>query len=203
LTKEKAIILELWALLYDEGEYSDPNLQHPIKKLNDPREFPDRPKSQALIECCRYVNGDDLRKRFDLHRNNFIAHIASLEPAVANTIKIVEYGYIHRLVPKTIHLVELLHAELADYPSHFTNQFRGIAQAVARRFSHSEPDPLLAELFGTWQNVSLNTVDQRGQSLPASIRVDDWSILKDRSRSRWRSNVNASSKAGAEPRNWP
>jgi hypothetical protein len=43
--------------------------------------------------------------------------------------------------------VELLHVELADYPSHFTNQFRGIAQAVARRFSHSEPDPLLAELF--------------------------------------------------------
>jgi hypothetical protein len=51
------------------------------------------------------------------------------------------------LVPKTIHLIELLHSELAGYPSHFTNQFKGIAQEVARRFSHSEPDQLLADLF--------------------------------------------------------
>jgi hypothetical protein len=137
----------LWDLLYDEGEYSDPNLQHLVKKLNDPREFPNRKQSQALTECRRYVDSSDLRNRFDLHRNNFLAHIASLEPATANSIKIVEYGYIHRLVPKTIHLIELLHSELAGYPSHFTNQFKGIAQEVARRFSHSEPDQLLADLF--------------------------------------------------------
>lgn len=145
--KEKSIILDLWDLLYDEGEYSDPNLQHLVKKLNDPREFPNRKQSQALTECRRYVDSSDLRNRFDLHRNNFLAHIASLEPATANSIKIVEYGYIHRLVPKTIHLIELLHSELAGYPSHFTNQFKGIAQEVARRFSHSEPDQLLADLF--------------------------------------------------------
>jgi len=85
----KIIILDLWALLYDEGEYSDPNLQHLVKKLNDPREFPNRKQSQALTECRRYVDSSDLRNRFDLHRNNFLAHIASLEPAMANSIKIV------------------------------------------------------------------------------------------------------------------
>jgi hypothetical protein len=43
--------------------------------------------------------------------------------------------------------VELLHAELEEYPSHFDNQLTVIALEAAPFFSHSQPDPLLAELF--------------------------------------------------------
>jgi hypothetical protein len=48
---------------------------------------------------------------------------------------------------KTIHLVELLNDELGTCPLYLENQFKGMARDVARLFSHSGPDPLLAELF--------------------------------------------------------
>ena len=51
------------------------------------------------------------------------------------------------MVPKTIHLVELLKDELGGHPLQFGNQFTGIASEVAGFFSHSEPDRLLDELF--------------------------------------------------------
>jgi hypothetical protein len=66
--KEKSIILDLWALLYDEGGYSALNLQHLARKLNDPRIFPNQPRYEDLAECCRYVNRTDLSDRFVNHR---------------------------------------------------------------------------------------------------------------------------------------
>jgi hypothetical protein len=58
------------------------------------------------------------------------------------------------VVPKTIHLVELLNDELGGHPPYFDNQFTSIARDVAGFFSHSKSDSLLAELFS---NRSLPT----------------------------------------------
>jgi hypothetical protein len=50
-------------------------------------------------------------------------------------------------VPKTIYFVELLLAELLSPPSNFDIQFTELSKEVARYFSHSKPDELLADLF--------------------------------------------------------
>jgi hypothetical protein len=84
-------------------------------------------------------------------RNKFIAHISSVQPSAEN---IVDYSDIYRVVPKTIHLVELLNSELGGHPLYFDNQFIGIASEVAGFFSHNQPDALLAELF---KNRSLSS----------------------------------------------
>jgi hypothetical protein len=145
-SKEDSIVLNVWKLLYDDGQDSPPNLQVLARGLNNPRKFPDRQPSKTLTDCCRYLNRDSFRKRFDLHRNNFIAHLSSVQPSTEN---VVDYDYIYRVVPKTIYLVELLHEKLEDYPSHFGNQFTVTALEAAPYFSHSKPDQLLAELFAS------------------------------------------------------
>ena len=151
IAKEDSIILNLWALLYDDGQDSEPNLHRLAKDLNDPRHFPDRKPSRSLTDCCRYLNRDGFRNRFDLHRNQFIAHLSSVRPCADN---VVDYSHIYRVVPKVICLVESLHKELESHPSYFDNQFSTTASRVARFFSHSEPDRLLGELFA---NRSLPT----------------------------------------------
>jgi hypothetical protein len=142
--KEKSIILDLWALLYDDAKKSPPNLINLCDQLNNPKVFPHRPKSEALSDCVWYLKRKGFSDRFTSHRHQFIAHIASIQPTPDN---IVEHDYIYRLVPKTIRLVELLHEELEAFPTYFDNQFATIADGIAHYFSHSEPDPLLAELF--------------------------------------------------------
>lgn len=144
IAKEDSIILNVWALLYDRGEYSEPTLSRLGLDLSDPRYFPDRQGSQSLPSCIRYLSGDSFTKRFTLHRNEFIAHISSSQ---ASSHNIVDDKDIYRVVPKTIYLAELLNGDLANYSLYFDNQFKGIARDVARFFSHSEPDALLAELF--------------------------------------------------------
>ena len=142
--KEDSIILNLWALLYDDGQDSQSNLQRLCKDLNDPRYFPGRQSSKSLADCCRYLNRDGIRNRFDLHRNNFIAHISSALPSAEN---IVDYSHIYRVVPKTIQLVELLNGELSGHPLYFDNKFNVTALEATGFFSHSEPDRLLGDLF--------------------------------------------------------
>jgi hypothetical protein len=85
-----------------------------------------------------------VERRFSLHRNNFIAHLASTEPSPDN---IVAEKEIYAVVPKTIHLVELVHAELHPYSMHLGNIFTSTARDVASFFHHISADPLLARLF--------------------------------------------------------
>lgn len=147
-SKEAGLILNLWILLYDKGEKSDSNLQDLGKQLNDPRIFPERTQSKTTIECLKFVRHNEFEKRFNTHRNNFLAHLASLQGSKqVSQQDIVEHNYIYRLVPKTIFLVELLHAQLLNYPTHFDNQFTVFSREVCGYFHHSEPDQLLADLF--------------------------------------------------------
>jgi hypothetical protein len=144
IAKEDSLILNLWALLYDVGEYSEPNLVGLALMLNDPLHFADRERSKPLSGCTRYLRHDSFKKRFDLHRNNFIAHISSAQASAENIVKEKE---IYAVVPKAIHLVELVHAEVHSHPIYLGNIFKGTAREVAGFFHHSEPDPLLALLF--------------------------------------------------------
>lgn len=142
-SKEASLILNLWILLYDKGEKSDFNLHNLGEQLNDPRIFPERTRSKALIECLKFVRRTEF-ERFNIHRNNFLAHLASIQ---ATQKDVVDHGYIYRLVPKTIYLVELLNAELHNSPLYFDNQFSVFSIEVAAHCHHSKPDELLANLF--------------------------------------------------------
>jgi len=143
-SKEVSLILHLWILLYDKGEKSDFNLQDLGKQLNDPRIFPKRTQSKITIECLKFVRRNEFEKRFNTHRNKFLAHLASLQ---ATPQDIVKHDYIYRLVPKTIYLAELLQGELLSPPAYFDNQFTVFSREVAPHFSHSKPDELLVDLF--------------------------------------------------------
>ena len=144
IAKEDSIILNLWALLYDVGEHSEQNLLLLGERLNNPQYFPDRERSMPISHCIRYLKRDSFDNRFSLHRNNFIAHLSSSTPSPDN---IVEEKEIYAVVPKTIHLVELVHAELCPYSMHLGNIFKSTAREVAGFFRHSSADPLLVQLF--------------------------------------------------------
>jgi hypothetical protein len=144
IAKEESIILNLWALLYDVGEHSEQNLLRLGERLNNPLHFPDRERSMPISLCIRYLKRNSFDDRFSLHRNNFIAHLSSTQPSPDN---IVEEKEIYAVVPKTIHLVELVHAELHPYSMHLGNIFKSTARDVAGFFHHSSADPLLVQLF--------------------------------------------------------
>ena len=137
-SKEAALILHLWILLYDKTTSRNLNLQQIGEQcvLSTP--------SPNITDCLGFLSQAEFSNRFIRHRHNFLAHLASIQ---ATRQDIVEHDYIYRLVPKTIYLVELLQAELLNQPTYFNNQFTSFSREVARYFSHSKPDELLADLF--------------------------------------------------------
>jgi hypothetical protein len=137
-SKEAALILHLWILLYDKTSKKHLNLQELGEQcvLSNP--------SSDITDCLEFLNRDGFSKRFTRHRHNFLAHLASIQ---ATPQDIVDHGHIYRLVPKTIYLVELLQAELLSQQPYFDNQFTSFSKKVAGYFRHSKPDELLADLF--------------------------------------------------------
>jgi hypothetical protein len=136
-SKEVALILDLWILLY-EARRQNPNLL----KLGEQCVL--RKPSPEISDCLEFLSRDEFSSRFIRHRHNFIAHLASIQ---ATRQDLVEQQQIYFLVPKTIDLVELLHGQLFDYPTYFDNQFTVFSEEVAGYFHHSKPDDLLADLF--------------------------------------------------------
>jgi hypothetical protein len=99
---------------------------------------------KMLTGCIEYLGNAELSKRFDLHRHNFIAHASSAQPSAKD---IVDFSHIFRVVPKMIHLVELINDRLGRHPLHFSYPFKGIARELCAFFSQSQSDNLLAEVF--------------------------------------------------------
>jgi hypothetical protein len=163
-SKEATIILHLWILLYDETIKKNLNLQ----RLGEQCVL--RTPSPAVTDCLGFLSRDEFSKRFNRHRNNFLAHVASIQ---ASPQDFVDHDHIYRLVPRTIYLVELLQAQLLNYPTHFDNQFTSFSREVAGYFHHSKPDGLLADLFSK-------------RSLPAAAFNQEadqfWNNLRQRER---------------------
>jgi hypothetical protein len=150
---EKAIILGLFVLLYEKG--SDfPTLRTLSNRLFDPKIFTLSPDSKKrLLDAREFFSDEKLYDRFKDNRNNFVAHVASIEATADNQ---VEYDHIYRLVPKAVYLAELLGQELKLPSRCYDNQFDHRTRELAQFFSHSQPDDLLADLF---HNRSLPTAE--------------------------------------------
>jgi hypothetical protein len=144
VSAEKAIILGLFVLLYEKGR-DNPTLRALSNRLLDPKVFCLTPESKKkLMDTIEFFKDEKLYDRLRENRNNFIAHVASIQPTAHNQ---VESEHIYRLVPKTVYLAELLE-EALKVPSHrYDNQFNSRAREIALYFSHTKPDELLAELF--------------------------------------------------------
>jgi hypothetical protein len=98
-SKEAAIILHLWILLYDETSTKNLNLLDIGEQCVLCTPSPD------ITDCLGFLSRNEFSERFKRHRNKFLAHLAAIQ---ATPQDIVEHDYICRLVPTTIYLVELL-----------------------------------------------------------------------------------------------
>jgi hypothetical protein len=150
---EKAIILGLFVLLYEKGR-DLPNLRTLSNRLLAQKSFTLAPDSKKkFLDATEFFKDEKLYERFKDNRNNFVAHVASIEATPENQ---VENEHLYRLVPKAVYLAELLALELKLPSRFYDNQLDHRASELAFYFSHSEPDSLLADLF---RSRSLPTAD--------------------------------------------
>jgi hypothetical protein len=147
------MILGLFVLLYEKGR-DFPNLRALANRMLDPKVHNASSDSKKkLQDTAEFFKDERLYERFRDNRNNFVAHVASIQ---ATADSVVEHDHIYRLVPKAVYLDELMAAELKEPSHYYDNQFKVHASELALYFSHSEPDDLLADLF---HNRSLPTAE--------------------------------------------